>query len=201
MIPALIAAGAPGFALELDKSPSQAQRPLTAAPLVPSAPGSDPLPALFPEDAPPNDLGDVAPVEPPVTLAALVAAQPMPAAPDDVLRCLASAIFHEAKGESMTGQLAVANVILNRAQSGRFPASVCGVVAQRGQFSFVRRGVIPTPAAHHASYRTAMAIAQIALGKAWTDPVAGAMFFHAAHVSPKWGKRRVATIGHHIFYR
>lgn len=201
VIPAVIAAGAPGLALELDKSLPVAQRPILVAPNLnqPSAGNVPPVAAA--DGAPTTDVSGAAPVEPRESLAALVAAQSMPTAPDDALRCLASAIFYEAKGESMTGQLAVAHVILNRTQSGRFPASVCGVVAQPGQFSFVRGGVIPSPGAHHASYRTAMAIAQIALDKGWADPASGALFFHATHVSPNWGKRRVAAIGRHIFYR
>ncbi|MBA4042352.1 MAG: cell wall hydrolase [Sphingobium sp.] len=200
-IPAMIAAGAPGLALELDKPLPLAQQPMTSAPILPQAPAANAPSKAEVDETPSIDIVDEAPVEPRVSLAALVAAQAMPAAPDDALRCLASAIFHEAKGEPMTGQLAVAHVILNRAQSGRFPASVCGVVAQRGQFSFVRGGIIPSPALHNASYRTAMAIAQIAVEKAWVNPVSGALFFHATHVSPNWGKRRVAAIGHHIFYR
>ncbi len=197
----MIAAGAPGFALELDKPLPLPQSPMTSAPSLPQAPAVTALPEAEADETPSINIADEAPVEPRVSLATLVAAQTMPTAPDEALRCLASAIFHEAKGEPMTGQLAVAHVILNRAQSGRFPASVCGVVAQRGQFSFVRGGIIPSPALHNASYRRAMAIAQIAIDKAWADPVSGALFFHATHVAPNWGKRRVAAIGHHIFYR
>ena len=64
--------------------------------------------------------------------------------------CLARAVYFEAKGEPLRGQLAVAQVILNRTQSGRFPSSVCGVVKQRGQFSFVRGGHFPPSAARLA---------------------------------------------------
>ena len=56
---------------------------------------------------------------------------------------MAGAIYFEAKGEPLSGQLAVAEVILNRAKSGRFPKAICSVVTQRGQFSFVRGGRIP----------------------------------------------------------
>ena len=70
------------------------------------------------------------------------------------MRCLASAIYFEARGEPLAGQLAVAEVILNRAEAGRFGDSVCEVVKQPGQFSFVRRGRIPAIDAGRAAYRT-----------------------------------------------
>src|SRR3546814_19335126 len=67
----------------------------------------------------------------------------MPATIDPELRCLAGAVYFESRGESLAGQLAVARVIINRAESGRFPTSYCGVVLQRSQFSFVRAGQMP----------------------------------------------------------
>src|SRR3546814_7995264 len=85
-----------------------------------------------------------APEPAPVTLAALVDATPMPATIDPELRCLAGAVYFESRGESLAGQLAVAHVIINRAESGRFPSSYCGVVHQRSQFSFVRGGKMPS---------------------------------------------------------
>src|SRR3546814_1697830 len=63
---------------------------------------------------------------------------------DPELRCLAGAVYFESRGESLAGQLAVAHVIINRAESGRFPSSYCGVVHQRSQFSFVRGGKMPS---------------------------------------------------------
>lgn len=134
------------------------------------------------------------------TLAAAVAAQGVPDAVDDDLRCLAGAIYFESKGEPLAGQLAVAHVILNRTESGRFPTSICAVVKQPGQFSFVRGGAMPSIPDNHA-YRTAIAVAQVAMADAWENPVEDALYFHAARVSPQWGKRRVAAIGNHIFYR
>ena len=78
------------------------------------------------------------------------------------LECLAGAVYFESKGEPLSGQLAVANVIINRTKSGRFPTSICSVVKQPGQFSFVRGGRIPAVGAN-AQYRTATAIAKVAL--------------------------------------
>src|SRR3546814_15995181 len=88
---------------------------------------------------PPGSPADPAFV-PAATLPALVDATPRPAEVDPELRCLAGAVYFESRGESLAGQLAVAHVIINRAQSGRFPDSYCGVVHQRRQFSFLRGG-------------------------------------------------------------
>ena len=113
---------------------------------------------------------------------------------------MAGAIYFEAKGEPLPGQLAVAEVILNRTKSGRFPKSVCSVVTQPGQFSFVRGGRIPE-VAQNRQYQTAVAVARVALGDMWDSPAADAMYFHARRVAPSWGRKTVATIGNHVFYR
>ncbi|MGI4730393.1 MAG: cell wall hydrolase [Janthinobacterium lividum] len=114
--------------------------------------------------------------------------------------CLAGAIYFEAKGEPLSGQLAVANVILSRAKSGRFPSDVCGVVTQRGQFSFVRDGRVPSINGAVRSYRTAVALARVALAEVWDNPAPKALFFHARRVGMGRGTQ-VASIGNHIFYR
>lgn len=140
-------------------------------------------------------------VEPASSLADLVDAQPVPADMSEDMRCLASAIYYEAKSESLTGQLAVARVVINRSQSGRFANSLCGVVRQPSQFSFVRRGNIPQPSTASRDWHEAVGIAQIALRDGWKNPAEGALFFHARRVSPGWGKTRLASIDNHIFYR
>ena len=134
------------------------------------------------------------------TLAAAVAAQDQEIS-DDSLRCLATAVYFESKSEPMAGQLAVAQVIINRTKSGRFPSDVCGVVKQRGQFSFVRGGALPSLSASLAQYRTALKIAKVALAKAWDGPAPTALFFHARRVAPGWSHAVVASIGNHVFYR
>jgi hypothetical protein len=134
-------------------------------------------------------------------LAALVDAQ---ATPEDVagdMKCLAGAVYFESKGESLEGQLAVARVIINRAKSGRFANSLCGVVYQPGQFSFVRGGGMPSIRTGSESWREAVAIAQIALDDSWDSKAEGALYFHARRVSPGWGKPKLASIDNHIFYR
>ena len=134
------------------------------------------------------------------SLAALVAATPRPADLDPELRCLAGTVYFESRGESLVGQLAVAHVVINRAQSGRFPKSLCGVVHQRSQFSFVRGGKMPA-IREGAQWNNAIAIAQIARDGRWKNHAPGALFFHARYVSPGWRKTRIAQIDNHIFYR
>lgn len=118
------------------------------------------------------------------------------------LECLAGAIYFESKGEPLEGQLAVAEVVLNRTKSGRFPTTICGVVKQRHQFSFVRGGRFPPIARNSAPWRKAVAIAHIALDDLADSRARQAMFFHATYVRPAWrGLKRVAQVGRHIFYR
>lgn len=120
---------------------------------------------------------------------------------DAETRCLATTVFYEARSESLAGQLAVANVVIERARSGRFPSSLCGVVTQPGQFSFVRAGRLPNAPTSGPQWRTAAAIAEIAQEDSWANPVEGALYFHATRVSPGWNRPRVTRIGGHIFYR
>ena len=134
------------------------------------------------------------------TLAAAVAAQPLEVG-DDELNCLAIGVYYESKGEPLEGQLAVAEVILNRTESGRFPRSVCGVLKQRGQFSFVRGGQLPQPPESARAWKTALAVAKVARSDMWDSRVSKALFFHARHVSPGWRRARVGSVGNHIFYR
>jgi spore germination cell wall hydrolase CwlJ-like protein len=137
----------------------------------------------------------------PVSLAALVAEQNESETFDADQNCLATAIYYEARSESLAGQLAVARVVVNRAASGRFPRSLCGVVTQAGQFSFVRGGRLPDADKNDAQWRNARAIAQIAVDNEWKSQAEGALFFHASRVSPGWGRQRLTQIDNHIFYR
>jgi spore germination cell wall hydrolase CwlJ-like protein len=117
------------------------------------------------------------------------------------MHCLAGAIYFEARGEPLKGQLAVGRVIVERSSSGRFPQSYCGVVFQPSQFSFVRGDRMPAIRYASQEWRDAVAIAQIADEGSWDSPVEGAMFFHASRVSPGWRLKRLARIGNHVFYR
>ena len=137
------------------------------------------------------------------SLAALVATMPADASLSRDLECLAQAIYFEARGEPLAGQLAVGEVIINRTTSGRYPSDYCSVVTQPGQFSFVRRGRIPSPDEGTLAWTNARAIAQIAHRDLWQSPAGDALFFHARYVRPGWARSKVqlATIDSHIFYR
>lgn len=191
-----IGATAPGVAGEAEKTPVQAINE-AAAEQVPTM--GESLAALDADDAAiTEDSGSDSATY--ATLAAAVAAQDA-IAQDAEHNCLAIGVYYESKGEPLEGQLAVAEVILNRAKSGRFPASVCGVLTQRGQFSFVRNGRLPQPPASARAWKTALAVAQVARGDAWDSRVSDALFFHARYVSPGWRRARVGSVGNHIFYR
>jgi N-acetylmuramoyl-L-alanine amidase len=143
---------------------------------------------------------DVAPIKA-ASLAQLVSAQPQPADLSRELNCLAGAIYFEAKSESLNGQLAVGRVIVARSKSGRFPNSYCGVVFQPSQFSFVRGGGMPGISKSSRQWKNAVAVAQIAHAGSWHSPVEGALYFHAAYVSPGWHMKRMGRIENHVFYR
>lgn len=119
------------------------------------------------------------------------------------MRCLAGAVYFEARGEPLAGQLAVANVVINRSEDRRFPASYCGVVYQRAQFSFVKNGRMPRIRTGSKAWSRAKAIAQIAHKDMWDCEAGDAVYFHAKYVSPSWSRRKVRTaqIDTHIFYR
>jgi N-acetylmuramoyl-L-alanine amidase len=120
---------------------------------------------------------------------------------DRQMECLAAGIYFESKGEPLTGQLAVGEVIANRASSGRFADTYCGVLFQRGQFSFVRGNSWPRINKQGRQWKTAVAIAKIVDQDLKDSAVGKALFFHAKRVKPRWRLKRVATIGNHIFYR
>jgi spore germination cell wall hydrolase CwlJ-like protein len=139
--------------------------------------------------------------ERPANLSALVADVRDDAMPSDAeFQCLARSVYWEAKGEPLEGQLAIAQVILNRVERGRFGTDVCSVVKARGQFSFVKGGTIPAPV-HAGAWATAQAVALIALLEAWEPVVGEATHFHARRFNPGWRMQRVAQVGNHIFYR
>ena len=166
-------------------------KPVLSAPEAPNAQAQDDATA---EAAPA--------VKPTGDLATMVAELRGPEAGSHELECLATGIYFESKGEPLAGQLAVGKVIANRAASGgRFPDTYCGVLFQRGQFSFVHGHSLPSVAHSNRQWQTAVAIARIVDQGLQSSAVGKALFFHARYVSPGWGLKRVASIGNHVFYR
>jgi hypothetical protein len=138
----------------------------------------------------------------PASLSELVDAHSAEETQSEDQECIAAAVYFEARGEPIEGQLAVAEVVLNRAASGKYPSSICGVVKQRAQFSFVRKGRIPPIAKATEAWRKAVAITQVAVQHLAKQMGSSVLWYHASYVSPDWGRRltRVAQIGTHIFY-
>jgi hypothetical protein len=121
----------------------------------------------------------------------------------DEANCIAVAVYHEARGESLEGQLAVAQVIKNRAMSGKYPADWCGVVKQPWQFSFVRHGQFPSVDVNSDAWRKAVGITRLAVANAVPSVPKECLWYHANYVAPQWSNnlQRVERIGAHIFYR
>lgn len=118
------------------------------------------------------------------------------------LECLAAGIYFESKSEPLAGQLAVGHVIADRADRGkRFASSYCGVLFQRGQFSFVRGKSYPSIPRASRQWQTAVAIARIVDRELHESAVPGALFFHAKRVQPRWRLTRLGSVGNHVFYR
>ena len=119
---------------------------------------------------------------------------------DAELECMAKVVHHEAANQSLQGQLAVAQLILNRVKSPLFPKTICAVVNQPGQFFSTRAYAAPV---RSPRWHTSVAIARIAREANTPEIVPGALFYHAAFVPPPWSRRRVkvARIGENVFYR
>lgn len=152
----------------------------------------------IPEDSAPVDLTTDA-----NSLRELVATTAVSEEMSREVRCLAQAVYFEARGEPLAGQLAVAKVVINRADHAQFPDDYCSVVTQRAQFSFVRGGRIPQPNAGSAAWNRARAIARIAHRDMWESEADDALYFHATYVKPRWARHKTtrARIDSHIFYR
>jgi hypothetical protein len=121
---------------------------------------------------------------------------------DEQQLCLAKAVYFEARSETLEGQLAVAEVVLNRARSGVYPPSICAVVTQPAQFSFIRAGRFPAVDPTSDCWKKALAVADVAAKHLATSVAPNVLWYHATYVAPSWGrqKTRAAQIGTHIFY-
>ena len=122
--------------------------------------------------------------------------------------CLSEALYFEARGESFKGITAVAEVIMNRRDSARFPGSVCGVISQgvggkRGcQFSYKCDGR-PEIFREKDAYDRVAKIAQLMMSGVMPRVTGGALYYHTKAVRPNWSRkfRRTANVGAHYFYR
>ena len=124
---------------------------------------------------------------------------------DEQANCLATAVYFEARGESVEGQLAVARVVMNRAGSDKYPPDWCSVVKQPWQFSFVnpRTGQYPAVDTGSAAWARAQGVARLAIANVVPSLEPDVLWYHANYVAPSWGRRlnMVERIGAHIFYR
>ena len=124
-------------------------------------------------------------------------------------RCLAAAIYFEARGEPDKGQAAVAQVVLNRVKNPTFPKTICGVVYQnkhwrnRCQFSFACDGVYDRIKDKKAWKKAVRIARDVSKGRTYLEKVGDSTHYHATYVSPKWARKMkvVDRIGVHIFYR
>ncbi len=158
----------------------------------------------FPMDAP-GSLAYARAVAPPTIFDTPVSMS----VPDTQFQCLAEAVYFEARSEPYRGQVAVAQVVLNRVKSPLYPNTICGVVYQNQhrhnacQFSFACDG-IPEKVTEPDAWKTASEVAEKVLrGDIYLTEVANATHYHANYVSPDWSRKmkRMTRIGLHIFYR
>lgn len=126
------------------------------------------------------------------------------------LACLAKNIYHEAGSEPFEGKVAVAQVTLNRVNSGQFPNDVCRTIYQKNvfyekvvcQFSWACDRVTTTRPVNKANYEESMVAAKKVLLEGFRLPsLERALYYHADYVNPGWQKEKVAKIGRHIFYK
>ncbi len=178
-----------------DPDPSAARGTIVSEAVAAIVPARDePAPAAVTVDQ--TDLGQT------------IYAERFAKAPAAEQTCLARAVYYEARGEDMAGQIAVAQVVLNRARSKKWPNTICGVVNQgieRGekcQFSFACFSHLSGPSGE--MWDQAQQVADQALGgQAWLRELVDATYYHTTSVAPVWrlGLSEVATIGTHVFYR
>jgi len=115
--------------------------------------------------------------------------------------CLSLALYHEARGEPLQGQLMAARVIMNRMQSPRWPSSMCAVITQDRQFSFYRKDNTPKPR-DEVAWAKAQKLATDIINDPNILPYSTADHYHTVDVHPVWRRKlhRVARIGRHVFW-
>jgi spore germination cell wall hydrolase CwlJ-like protein len=127
------------------------------------------------------------------------------------LTCLAMNVYYEARGEPIDGQHGVAGVTMNRVLDSRYPNSICNVVHQKrwdylrkryvGAFSWTEFDSVPEPEGE--AWHRAVEVAEAAIERRGEPMLQGAVHYHAQHIRPSWsrGKKPIAKIGRHVFYR
>jgi spore germination cell wall hydrolase CwlJ-like protein len=126
------------------------------------------------------------------------------------LECLAQNIYYEAAREPFEGKVAVAQVTLNRVESGLFPADICKTIYQKNvffdkvicQFSWYCDKAATRKPVHEPAFEECYAVAKKVLLEGFRlDGLTEALYYHANYVNPGWKKQKIATIGNHIFYK
>lgn len=120
--------------------------------------------------------------------------------PAHEVQCLSQALYREARGEPVRGQKLVARVIVNRTKAKGFPKTICGVVNQKGQFTYNHREKITNRKEFDVSKQVAYEFLSKEAHQHTVDPV---LYFHGSHMRPKWKfkeLRKYAAVGKHVFY-
>ena len=126
------------------------------------------------------------------------------------LECLTRNIYWEAASEPFEGKVAVAQVTMNRVESGRFAGSVCGVVTQKNvvyekvicQFSWYCEGNYKVKPVYKPLWRESEEVAKKVYLEGFRLPsVKEALYYHATYINPNWKKQKIAEIGQHVFYK
>ena len=126
------------------------------------------------------------------------------------MQCMTQNIYWEAASEPAEGKLAVAQVVMNRVESGKFPNDPCQVVYQKNivyekvlcQFSWYCENISNTRPVHKKLWEESREAAKMVMVDGFRLPeLKDALYYHADYVNPKWNKQQVAKIGRHIFYK
>jgi spore germination cell wall hydrolase CwlJ-like protein len=129
---------------------------------------------------------------------------------DKQVACMAKNIYYEAGSEPFEGKIAVAQVTMNRTNSGKFPGDVCQTIYQKNvfyekvvcQFSWTCDRSIPFKPVNKSNYEESVIAAKKVIMEDYRLPsLTNALFYHADYVNPGWKKEKVAKIGRHIFYK
>jgi spore germination cell wall hydrolase CwlJ-like protein len=126
------------------------------------------------------------------------------------LACLATNIYYEAGNQPFEGKVAVAQVTINRTESGQYPADICKTIYQKNivyekvlcQFSWVCDRVVMSRPVNQANFKESEEVAKKVLLEGFRLPsLKDAMYFHGDYINPGWKREKVAKIGNHIFYK